>query len=128
MISGKLEGVSAGFVVRDYGREVWFVKLDHPAFPELSTSAEVIASRLLWLAGYHVPAMHVLDVELSRLVLDPKATTQGSLQPLDTAAAEALARCSPTRTRSSTGRIRVLLSRSPRAIARSVLLSRDARR
>ncbi len=113
IISGKLEGVSAGFVARDEAGQIWFVKLDHPAFPQLSTSAELVASRLLWLAGYHVPSMHVVDVERSRLKLDPKARrkdrynrsvpmTQKDLDSL-------LVNTNPD----AAGRIRMLLSRKP---------------
>ncbi|MFT3694710.1 MAG: hypothetical protein QM831_16290 [Kofleriaceae bacterium] len=79
VISGKIDGVSPGFVVRDTAGIVWYIKFDHPAFPEVSTSAEVISSRLLWMCGYNVPSMQVGDIELPRFVLDPKATTHNRL-------------------------------------------------
>jgi hypothetical protein len=73
VIDGKVEGASPGFIVRDSADDVWYVKLDPPAFPDLSTSAEVISSRLLWLAGYHVPEMLALDIEVDRFELSPRA-------------------------------------------------------
>lgn len=73
IVNGKIEGASPGFIVIDSKGETWFVKLDPPAFPDMSTSAEVIASRLLWLAGYHVPEMLALDIEVKRFALDPEA-------------------------------------------------------
>ena len=113
VISGKIDGVSAGFVVRDRAGDTWYLKLDHPAFPELSTSAEVISSRLLWLAGYHVPAMLVTDIEGSRFELDPEARTRDSYNrkiPLTAGAfAKLLANTNPDKD----GKIHVLISKQP---------------
>jgi len=73
IISGKLEGATPGLVLRDSKKVVWFVKFDPPAHPELSSGAEVIASRLLWAAGYHVPEIHIVQLSLTRLALAPNA-------------------------------------------------------
>lgn len=113
VISGKLEGVSAGFVVRDTASQVWFLKLDHPGFPELSTSAEVISSRLLWLAGYRVPAMQAIDLELSRLVLDPKAKSRDRYRRSIPLTADALRALLVNANPSLEGRVRVLISAQP---------------
>ncbi len=113
VISGKLEGASAGFVVRDTASQVWFLKLDHPGFPELSTSAEVITSRLLWLAGYRVPSMQVLDLEVSRLVLDPKARTKGRYNRSIPLTSEALRGLLANANPNLEGRVRVLISAQP---------------
>ncbi len=113
VISGKLDGVSAGFVVRDSANQVWYLKLDHPAFPQLSTSAEVISSRLLWLAGYRVPAMQAFDVERARFVLDPKARTKDAYNRSTPLTAALLARLLYNTNPDSKGRIRVLISRQP---------------
>lgn len=113
VISGKLEGVSAGFVVRDTAAQVWFLKLDHPGFPELSTSAEVISSRLLWLAGYRVPPMQAIDLELARLVLDPKAKTRDRFRRPIPLTAEALRGLLVNANASAQGRVRVLISAQP---------------
>lgn len=113
VISGKLDGVSAGFVVRDGAGDTWYLKLDHPAFPELSTSAEVITSRLLWLAGYRVPAMLVVDIETNRFVLDPRARTRDSYnrgrQLTPRAFAQLLANTNPDKD----GKIHALISKQP---------------
>ncbi|CAN5819093.1 hypothetical protein BH11MYX2_BH11MYX2_26500 [soil metagenome] len=76
VISGKIDGSSAGFVIKDSVGAVWYLKLDHPGFPQISTSAEVISQRLLWLAGYRVPIMMSVDVQPERFVLDPRARTK----------------------------------------------------
>lgn len=113
IISGKIEGVSAGFVVRDTAAQVWFLKLDHPGFPELSTSAEVITSRLLWLAGYRVPAMQAIDLDVSRLVLDPKAKTRDRYRRSIPLTAESLRSLLVNANPSVEGRVRVLISAQP---------------
>lgn len=113
VVSGKIEGVSAGFVVRDRAGDTWYLKLDHPAFPELSTSAEVISSRLLWLAGYHVPAMLVTDIEQARFELDPKAKTRDRYNRTTTLTAAAFNRLLANTNPDKDGKIRVLISKQP---------------
>jgi hypothetical protein len=71
VVSGKLEGATPGLVVRDSAGIVWFVKFDPPAYPELSTGAEIVAQRLLHAAGYLLPEMHVLDLGLDRFDVEP---------------------------------------------------------
>lgn len=113
VISGKLEGASPGFVVRDTAGITWYLKLDAPAFPELSTSAEVVASRLLWLAGYHVPENHALDLDPKRFVLDPRARTRDKRnrdRPMTAASLDELIR--PLNT-DAAGRVRIMASRQP---------------
>ncbi len=75
IVSGKLEGATPGIVVRDAAGTVWYVKFDPPAYPELTTSAEIIASKILYAAGYHVPEMYLMNLDLERLRLTPSATT-----------------------------------------------------
>jgi hypothetical protein len=113
VISGKIDGVSAGVGVRDRAGDTWYLKLDHPAFPELSTSAEVITSRLLWLAGYRVPAMLVTDIEQARFELDPKAKTRDRYNRSTPLTATAFARLLANTNPDKDGKIRVLVSKQP---------------
>ena len=76
IISGKVQGVTPGFVVRDSRGQVWFVKFDPPAYPRMTTAAEMVGSRLLGAAGYHVAHNVLRDLDMSRLVLDPSAKTR----------------------------------------------------
>lgn len=76
VISGKLQGVTPGFIIRDSRGVIWFVKLDPPAYPNVATGAEMIGTRLLWAAGYHVPENYLIDLELSRLRLAEGAETR----------------------------------------------------
>ncbi|MEM6731573.1 MAG: hypothetical protein AAF658_08445, partial [Myxococcota bacterium] len=85
VISGKTEGSTPGFVVRDSANVVWFVKFDPPAYPALATGAEMIASRALAAAGWNVPETHLVELDVSGVLLDPKATTRdkyGTTVPL----------------------------------------------
>ena len=79
VIGGKVEGATPGLVIRDTAGVEFIVKFDPPAFPGLSSGAEVISTKVLWAAGYNVPQNYVVTFELSRLSLDPSATTAGKL-------------------------------------------------
>ena len=78
VINGKPAGVTPGFIVKDSAEVVWYVKFDQPAYPELTTGAEIISSKLLHAAGYHVPEMHLAHVELKRFQLAPNARGRNS--------------------------------------------------
>lgn len=62
IISSKERGATRGFVGRDASGRTFLVKLDHPDYAELGTSAEVIGSRIMWLLGYRVPPSFVVTV------------------------------------------------------------------
>ncbi|MBL4637167.1 MAG: hypothetical protein JKY56_25155 [Kofleriaceae bacterium] len=76
IIAGKTSGVTPGMVIKDSRGVVWFAKFDPPASLELTTGAEIIASRLLHVAGYHVPEMHIESIAIERLVLSSDAKTR----------------------------------------------------
>lgn len=74
---GKLQGATPGLVVKDSKGTTWVVKFDPPAYPELASSAEAIATKILFAAGYHVPENHVVQLKLDRLTLAKGASTGG---------------------------------------------------
>ena len=74
---GKAEGATPGLVIRDSAGAQFIVKFDPPAFPALSSGAEIISTKILWAAGYNVPENYVVTFDLARLKLDPNATTTG---------------------------------------------------
>ncbi|MEO8551753.1 MAG: hypothetical protein ABI678_17370 [Kofleriaceae bacterium] len=111
VVAGKIDGVSPGFIVRDAAGQIWYIKFDHPAFPEVSTSAEVISSRVLWLAGYLVPSMQIGDIDLARFVLDPHATTHNHLHETVALTAKAFAQLMSNTNPDARDQIRVLYSR-----------------
>jgi hypothetical protein len=77
VVSGKVEGVTPGFEVEDSAGQRFLVKLDHPAYPALSSGAEIITTKILYAAGYNVPENFVVRFDLDRLVLSEWATTRG---------------------------------------------------
>ncbi|MCA9548416.1 MAG: hypothetical protein KC933_00175 [Myxococcales bacterium] len=77
VLGGKLEGATPGLVVEDGRGDRYVVKFDPPAFPNLASGAELIATKVLWAAGYHVPENYVVRFDLNRLALSPQAETAG---------------------------------------------------
>jgi hypothetical protein len=55
-------GPTPSFVGRDATGRTFHLKFDHPDSPELGTSAELIGARLMYLLGYHVPPVFVVDI------------------------------------------------------------------
>jgi hypothetical protein len=112
VVSGKLEGATPGFVMRDTAGHIYFVKFDPPAFPELSTGAEIVAQRLLHAAGYLVPDMQVTELALDRLVIDPTSRRRNSYEQVVPMTRDyldgLLSNLNPTPSR----RLRALLSRA----------------
>ncbi len=53
--SGKFEGASRGFQIQDARGDRYLIKLGGPDWPELTSSAEVIATKIFYAAGYNVP-------------------------------------------------------------------------
>ena len=62
VISGKLEGRSPGFTIRDETGQIYFIKFDPPANPEMASGAEIISTKLLHAFGYHVPENYLTVV------------------------------------------------------------------
>ncbi len=84
--SAKTKGVTPGFIVEDETGQGWVIKFDPPKYPTISTAAEIICTKLMWAAGYHVPENYIGQLDLAQLVLSPKAKTKDELNrkiPLD---------------------------------------------
>lgn len=73
VIGPKAEGRAPGFRVRDAAGNRYLLKLDPRGYPRMSTGAEVVASRLLWAAGYHTPKNHAVVLDSSRVVVGSEA-------------------------------------------------------
>ena len=55
IFSAKLEGANPGFFAEDSNGNRFLIKFDGPNYPELTTSAEVIGTKIFYGAGYYVP-------------------------------------------------------------------------
>lgn len=104
----KMEGKTAGFYATD-GRGVrYLVKLDPAEAPELLSGAEVVASKLLYALGYHVPSYEVAWMAPEDILIAPDAKiTDSGGKPIDPETArEAL-----LENRVKNGKMRVAVSR-----------------
>lgn len=67
IVSGKMEGRSPGFIVRDAGGTQYFIKFDPPSNPEMASGAEVITTKFLYALGYHVPENYLASIRAESL-------------------------------------------------------------
>ena len=104
-------GITPKFTIRDAHGDTYLIKLDPPAFPELASSAEVIATKIFHAIGYHVPENYLIDLDPSRLEIAPDATFRtpgGSERPIRRADVEHWLK---GQVRNQDGTIRALASR-----------------
>ncbi len=66
----KIVGMAPGFFINDSRGDRYIIKFDVIGYPELSTGAEVVSTKILHAAGYHVPENYVT-------VFDPKKVKMG---------------------------------------------------
>ena len=81
---GKDQGVTPGFQVKDSNGDKYLIKFDPPGFPDLTSRAAVIGSRLLWAAGYNVTDESISSFRIEDLDLASDATytdSHGKKQP-----------------------------------------------
>ena len=69
VMSAKSEGVTPGFTVRDAKGRIYFLKFDPFSNPEMATAADVLASKLFYALGYHVPENYIVYFDRRRLRL-----------------------------------------------------------
>lgn len=75
VLEGKTSGTSPGFGrMRDARGNTYFIKLDSPEYPELSTGAEVVCSRLFYAMGFNVPEQWIIYFRAGQVRPDPQAT------------------------------------------------------
>lgn len=73
VIRAKTVGVTPGFWVRDSAGQIYIIKFDPRDNPELTTAAEVIATKLFHAIGYNVPQNTIFRFRREDLRVDPKA-------------------------------------------------------
>jgi hypothetical protein len=74
IVKAKEGGSAQGFVVDDARGRRYVLKLDPEQHPGLVTSADVVASRIVWASGWKVPASEIFDFTPNDLELLPTAT------------------------------------------------------
>lgn len=73
IISGKNDGISPGFTIKDSAGTVWFIKPDPPGYPTMSTGTEVAVTKLFWALGFNVPETHIAVMRLDNLQIADEA-------------------------------------------------------
>jgi hypothetical protein len=76
VVSGKFEGAARGFQIKDPRGDRYLIKLDGPKWPEQTTSAEVISTKIFHAAGYNVPQNTITYFDPQQLEVGAEATVQ----------------------------------------------------
>ncbi len=58
----KDSGGSRGFLGEDSLGQKFLIKLDSPDYPELGSSASIVASKIYWALGYNVPETYLITI------------------------------------------------------------------
>ncbi len=77
---GKSVGAASGFFIEDAQGIRYLLKFDSPAYPELASSAEVISTKILHAAGYHVPQNTIAYVRPDQIKIGEGAMVQDGNQ------------------------------------------------
>lgn len=110
VISGKSEGITPGFTIKDANGNTFIIKLDVSEVPEMKSSAEVIATKFYYAAGYHTPQNSLAFLDPNQLVVGDEAiiTKNGTEQSMTQAdLAQILSRAYTL----DNGKVRVLASK-----------------
>jgi hypothetical protein len=78
--SGKFEGASRGFQIEDARGDRYLIKLDHPDWPELMSSAEVISTKIFHAAGYNVPQNTIASFSPDQLAVGDGAMVRAGTE------------------------------------------------
>ena len=84
----KSGGQNPGLVIEDTRGVRHIVKFDKPQAPVIATSAGVVASRLLWACGYHVPDDRLVLFEMGDLVITDRVREEARKDRTDRSAEE----------------------------------------
>jgi hypothetical protein len=74
VVSGKTEGVTPGFNIKDPKGDTYLIKFDPQGYPGLTTIPGEIVARIFYAAGYNVPEDAVVTFRRERLVLGEDAS------------------------------------------------------
>ena len=110
VVSGKFEGLAPGFTVRDAKGAIYFLKFDPKGYDGLATTAEVVSTKILYAAGYHVPQNSVVFFRSEWLTIGSEAQVsdgEGGRRPMTEADLNAIL---DSVQKQADGRIRCLAS------------------
>lgn len=73
-VTRKTSGITPGFRIRDAQGTAYIIKFDPPDYQELTSGAEVVATKLYHASGYNVPENHIVRFRPDMLQVAPDAT------------------------------------------------------
>ncbi|MFQ6113083.1 MAG: hypothetical protein ACE5NG_03220 [bacterium] len=108
--SGKFEGGTPGFFIKDSKGDGYILKFDAPQFQEMGSSAEVISTKILYACGYNVPqnTIEYFDPDILKLGEGAKFREHGFKRPMTQDDLETMLEDIP---RTQDGKIRALTSK-----------------
>jgi len=110
IFSAKLEGANPGFFIEDASGNRFLIKFDGPRYPELTTSAEVISTKIFYAAGYNVPQATITYFDPDQVTVgdDVMVIDKGKKRPMTKADYRNII---AGKTRNKEGKIRALASK-----------------
>ncbi|MDY6868017.1 MAG: hypothetical protein SVT56_08945 [Chloroflexota bacterium] len=81
---GKLEGANSGFFIEDAKGNRFLIKFDGYDYPELTTAAEVIGTKIFYAAGYTVPQSVITYFNPDQVAIgnDVFVSVEGETRPM----------------------------------------------
>ena len=110
IFSAKIKGSTPGFFIEDSQGERFLIKFDNPIYPELSTSAEMISSRIFYASGYTVPESAITFFNPDNIIIK-EGVMVGEYENKRPMTQEDLITIVDGRTTYGNGKIRVLASK-----------------
>ncbi len=69
IFKGKSQGLTPGFEILDAKGDRYVIKLDPAGIPELSTAAEMIATKIFYAIGYNTPENYIVRFDADNFVI-----------------------------------------------------------
>lgn len=70
IIGAKLQGVTPGCTIKNRRRDIYIIKFDPKGYPQLTTSAELIATKFVYAAGYNTPENYLCTIDPKQIRID----------------------------------------------------------
>lgn len=111
IFSAKMEGANPGFFVEDSRGNRFLIKFDGPQYPELTTSAEVIGTKIFYAAGYNVPESTITYFDPDQVTIGEGVTVmdKGKERPMTMADYHSIVKAKPKNSRGKFVRLQVNL-------------------
>jgi hypothetical protein len=111
IVAGKADGITPGFTIRDPRGHRFIIKFDPADYPEMSSGAEMVSTKLYWASGYNTPENYIARFDPAILEISSEALitdSSGAKRPMNRQDLETML---ATIGRLPDGRVRALASR-----------------